>query len=133
MIRTRFTANTLTLMFASLSTPTRCLAKSSFALKARKMLLVTTGVCFLYSTPAFDTFTRLATKPRTWMSTIEISDTAILACNTVRIATAGHFKRMVSCAIEIPHHYLLAHVLTAILRTFPRTLMTAHQLSFTLI
>jgi len=82
------------------------------------MLFVTTRVCFLYPTPAFDTFTRLTTKPWTWVTTIEITGTAVLTCYTVGIATARHFKRVVSCAAEILHHHLLAHVLATLLRAF---------------
>jgi len=133
IIRTRFTAYTLTHMFASLSTSTRCLTSSSFCLIALKVLFVTTGVCFLYPTPAFDTFTRLTTKPWTWVTTIEIPGTAVLTCYTVGIATARHFKRVVSCAAEILHHHLLAHVLDTLLGAFSGTLVTARQRPLTLV
>jgi len=61
------------------------------------------------------------------VTTIEIPGTAVLTCYTVGIATARHFKRVVSCAAEILHHHLLAHVLATLLRAFSGTLVTAHQ------
>jgi len=133
IIRTRFTADTLAHVFTSLSTPTRCLARSSFALKTLTSFLVTTGIRFIYSSYTFHIFTRLSTKPWTRVTTIEILVAAFLAYYVAGIATTRHFKGVVSCAVEILHHHLLAEVPTALLRTFPRTLMTAQQLFRTLI
>lgn len=116
-------------MFASLSTPTRCLASGGFALKAQQLFRVTAGVAFLYVIQAFHAFTWLTTNSRARVTTIQIPVAILLTCYTVGIATARHSKRVASRTIEFLHYFLLALKLTAVIRAFPGTLVTASQLS----
>ena len=70
VFRTELSTKTFTLVLTFQSTLTRCLTGCIFALKAWQVLLVITGMYFLYTTPTNHAIARLTTKTRTWVTTV---------------------------------------------------------------